>query len=64
MFDNLFGEIGILDIISLLNYFQNVKQNKQLKKSNKIAIMLALAQEQDQHEILEVLKEIKDGRKN
>jgi hypothetical protein len=58
------GEFGLLDIITILNYYQNIKQNKQLKKSYKVALMIALAQEQDQHEIVELLKDIRNGRKN
>lgn len=64
MFDFL-GEFGLLDVITVLNYLQNVKQNRQLKKSQKIALMLALIQENDQHEILKTLKEIENnGNKN
>jgi hypothetical protein len=64
MFSELFAEFGVLDILVVLNYFQGIKQNKHLKKSNKLALTIALMQEQDQHEILKTLKEIRDERKN
>ena len=61
----IFKEFGLLDILFVVNYFQNRKQSKQLKRANKIALVVAMLQEQDQEEIIQLLKEIRDnGRKN
>ena len=61
----IFKEFGLLDILFVVNYFQNRKQGKQLKRANKIALVVAMLQEQDQEEIIQLLKEIRDnGRKN
>lgn len=64
MISPLLGEFGLLDIIVILNYLQARKQNRQLKRANRLAIIIALMQEQDQEEIIKILKEIRDGNKN
>lgn len=60
----LLGEFGLLDVLVVLNYFETRKSNRQLKRANRLSLMIALIQEEDQHEIVNLLKEIKNGRKD
>lgn len=59
---NLFSEFGIADILLLLNYFRGIKQNKLTRRSNRLALTIALLQESDQHEIIDLLKQIKEAQ--
>ena len=60
----LLGELGIVDILVILNILEGKKNNKQLARANRLTLMIALMQEQDQEEIIKLLKEIRDARKN
>lgn len=60
----LLGEFGLVDLIVFLNYLESRKNNKKLARSNRLTIMAMLMQEQDQEEIIKILKEIRDARKN
>jgi hypothetical protein len=60
----LLGGLGIVDILVILNILEGKKNNKQLARANRLTLMIALMQEQDQEEIIKILKEIRDARKN
>ena len=59
--NTLFGEFGIVDILVVLNYLETRKTNKNLKRLQRLQIY---AQVFGDDELQEILKEIKEWKKN
>lgn len=59
--NTIFGEFGVLDILVVLNYFETKKTNKNLKKLQRLQ---TYAQLFGDDELQEILKEIKEWKKN
>lgn len=59
--NTIFGEFGALDILVVLNYFETKKTNKNLKKLQRLQ---TYAQLFGDDELQEILKEIKEWKKN
>lgn len=59
--NTLFGEFGIVDILVVLNYLETRKTNKNLKRLQRLQIYAQVFGDDELHEIL---KEIKEWKKN
>lgn len=63
MINTLLGDFELLDIITILSYVNARQQAKSSRRPSSLSLVLALMQQQDQAEIKQILKEIRDGRK-
>lgn len=56
--NGLFGEFGLLDILTVLNYVENRRTNKYVKRLQKLQIYAAFSGDDELNEILKELRQL------
>lgn len=56
--NGLFGEFGLLDILTVLNYVENRRTNNYVKRLQKLQIYAAFSGDDELNEILKELRQL------